>query len=121
VNPSAPWVTVKQAELDRLKKENESLSSQTAELQEEIDSLLVTQEELLETQEKLTTALEGAEIYRKKAQFMDSYVVFVENNNSGYYHTYDCEAFAKKSFWAYSRKLAESNGFKPCPDCGGTP
>ena len=114
-------LTVKQAELDQLKLDNTRLQEEAASLQEEIDSLLVEQEALLSTQEDLKTALEGAEIYRKKAQFMDSYVVFVENNNTGYYHTYDCEAFAKKSFWAYSRKLAESNGFKPCPDCGGTP
>ena len=50
---------------------------------------------------------------------MDTYVVFVENDKSGLYHRYDCAAFARKSFWAYSRKLAENNGYHACPSCIG--
>ena len=53
--------------------------------------------------------------------FMDNYVVFVENNGSRVYHTYDCPEFSKSNFWAYSRKLAEAQGFNPCPTCGGVP
>ena len=91
------------------------------ELMELCDKLEVEIEDLEDAQKTLEAALEAARPYKVKADFMDSYVVFVENNNSGYYHTYDCGNFAKKNFWAYSRKLAESNGFDPCPICGGRP
>ena len=56
---------------------------------------------------------------RAKADFMDSYVVFVNNNGTGYYHRYDCGNFTRSNFWAYSRKLAENYGYTPCPVCGG--
>ena len=58
-------------------------------------------------------------LFLSKSKFMDSYVVFVENDGSGLYHKYGCDDFAQTSFWAYSRKLAEANGYKPCPRCFG--
>ena len=50
---------------------------------------------------------------------MDSYVVFVNNDGTGLYHRYDCGTFLKSNFWAYSRKLAQNNGYTACPVCGG--
>lgn len=100
-------LTTAQAELERLEEENEQL--------------LLLEQELEENIQTLTEALTAAEDYKVKADFMDSYVVFVENNGTGVYHTYDCEQFSKSNFWAYSRKLAESNGFSPCQVCGGKP
>lgn len=92
-------------ELERLKSEHTALEAEAAALTQQ----------LAEAQEMLEQAVED----REKAGFMDSHVVFVENNNTGFYHTYDCDSFPKNSFWAYSRKLAESNGYKPCPVCKG--
>lgn len=100
-------LTTAQAELDRLEEENKQL--------------LLLEEELEANIKTLTEALTAAEPYKVKAQFMDNYVVFVENNGSRVYHTYDCDKFSKSNFWAYSRKLAESNGFGPCSVCGGKP
>ena len=51
------------------------------------------------------------------ADFMQSYVVLVENDGTGLYHRYGCSRFAGKTFWAYSRKLAENSGYSPCPAC----
>lgn len=96
-----------QAELQRLEEENQQLLLLEQDLEKEID--------------RLTTALTAAQGFQTKAEFMDKYVVFGNNNNTGYYHTYDCQKFVKTNFWAYSRTLAESSGFKPCPDCGGKP
>ena len=107
-------LTVMQQELDRLEEENQELLALSDELELEIGGL----EEVKKT---LEAALEVARAYKTKAEFMDSYVVFVENNGTGYYHTYDCGSFSKSNFWAYSRKLAEAQGFTPCPTCGGTP
>lgn len=104
---SAYDLTTAQAELERLEEENKQL--------------LLLEEELEDDIKALTEALTAAEAYKVKANFMDSYVVFVENNGSRVYHTYDCGEFSKSNFWAYSRKLAESNGFSPCSVCGGKP
>ena len=78
-------------------------------LTEELDSLQKENEKLKENQNSL----------EEKSKFLDAYVVFVEKDKSNVYHRYACSAFAKKSFWAYSRKLAESLGYKPCPNCFG--
>lgn len=105
-------LTTKEEELDRLMTENQQLADLTDQLEEEAAQL----KQEVEDRDK---ALEAAAQFKTKADFMDSYVVFVENNGTGYYHTYDCEDFSRSSFWAYSRKLAESNGYRPCPTCGG--
>ncbi len=107
-------LTAKEQELEELLLENK-------ELMELCDQLEVEIEDLEDAQKTLEAALEAARPYKVKADFMDSYVVFVENNGSNLYHTYDCSLFSKSNFWAYSRKLAEAQGFNACPTCGGVP
>ena len=65
----------------------------------------------------MVEAVEAAAKYKEKAEFLDKYVVFVMNDNSRRYHTYDCENFTHSNFWTYSPKLAEAQGFKPCAKC----
>jgi chromosome segregation ATPase len=100
-----------QKELETLQMENKQLVALADDLEKQIDRLLDDRKGL----EK-----EIAD-YQDKADFLDNYVVFVENNGSNLYHTYDCDDFTKSNFWAYSRKLAESQGFNPCPACKGAP
>ena len=102
------------AELERVTREKAELSqtleeaeAENQQLSESVDALTASVQELTQKNSALG----------EKAGFMDTYVVFVENDKTGLYHRYDCASFAKKSFWAYSRKLAESNGYKPCPSC----
>jgi len=95
-------LTAKQQELEQLQEDNQELLAHCEELQLEIV-------ELEEARTALESALDVARRYKTKAEFMDSY------------HTYDCTSFARNSFWAYSRKLAEAQGFHPCPVCKGTP
>lgn len=113
-NQGAYDLTTAEQELARLENENKELLSLADEQEQEIDEL-----------EKAAAALEyelsQAEAYKVKSDFLDSYVVFVENDDTNVYHTYDCGRFSKSNFWAYSRKLAEAQGFVPCPACGGTP
>ena len=90
-----------------------------ARLEEENKQLLLLEEEKEAEIKALTAAAELAKPNEEKAAFLDKYVVFVVNDDSRVYHTYDCPRFTKKDFWAYSRKLAESNGFAPCSTCGG--
>lgn len=107
-------LTTTQQELERLEEENKQLLVLADDLESQIDTHK-------KTISQLEQEVKDAQEYKTKANFLDNYVVFVENDKTGYYHTYDCEDFAKSSFWAYSRKLAEAQGFQPCPNCGGTP
>lgn len=107
-------LSTKQTELDRLEEENQQLLEMVEALETQID-------ELNETKKTLEAALEAAAADRAKAEFLDTYVVFVEDNGSKIYHTYDCPDFSKANFWAYNRKLAEDKGYTPCPVCGGRP
>ena len=102
-------MTTQQAELERVTAEKEALETENASLTQSIETLTSTNEELASTNRRYVT----------KSKFMDAYVVFVENDGTGYYHKYGCDYFAQTSFWAYSRKLAEANGYTPCPHCFG--
>ena len=110
-----------QYDLTAMEKELEAMEEEKAQLETDYADLQQQLNDLNEAKTTLEAALEVARGYKIKSDFMDSYVVFVENNNSGVYHTYDCEKFTKSNFWAYSRKLAEAQGFTACPICGGTP
>lgn len=107
-------LTVLQQEILQLQEENQDLTVLCDDLQKEL-------EEQEAARNTLEAALEMARKYKTKSEFMDTYVVFVMNDDSGYYHTYDCEDFTYKGFWAYSRKVAETRGYEPCPNCGGKP
>ena len=106
------------AEMALIEEENKQLLLLEEELEETIKTL---NEDLEKCEEELAKLKISSKEYKIKAEFMDKYVVFVENDNSKVYHTYDCEEFSRSNFWAYSRKLAESNGFGPCEVCGGKP
>lgn len=113
-NQSEYDLTTAQSQLDQLTEENRQLLTMTEDLETELAALE-------DERDTLETALRQTEIYVEKANFMDSYVVFVEDDGTGYYHTYSCQNFPRNKFWAYSRRLAESNGYTPCPVCGGQP
>lgn len=104
-------LSTKEQELERLEDENRELLALSDDLQLRLD-------QMEQAQKDLKSQLAAV---RAKADFMDSFVVFVEDDGTRHYHTYDCANFAKSKFWAYSRKLAEAQGYTPCPVCGGTP
>lgn len=103
-------------EKNRLADENEALNETLSDLgdqmEEQIKLIKDVQDELDEMSKKYKAA-------KEKSDFMDTYIVFVNNNGSNLYHTFDCRYFTKSNFWAYSRKLAENYGYSPCPDCCG--
>ncbi|MEA4965879.1 MAG: SET domain-containing protein-lysine N-methyltransferase [Oscillospiraceae bacterium] len=108
--------TSAQQALEQLTKENTELTTKNEDLQKQLtesqDSLKTVQASL----DAMTTKYNSA---KAKADFMDTYVVFVNNDGTKLYHSYDCEDFTKSNFWAYSRKLAENYGYTACPKCGG--
>lgn len=113
-NQGAYDLTAAEQELARMESENRELLEMVDELKLDLDS---RKKEIA----ALEYELDAAEAFKTKADFLDSYVVLVENDGTNYYHTYDCSKFTETSFWAYSRKLAEAQGFTPCPSCGGMP
>ena len=113
-NQGAYDLTNAEQELHRLQTENNELLEMIDELELDVDALT-------KSAAALEYELAAAEAFKTKSSFLDTYVVFVENDGTNHYHTYDCSAFSKRNFWAYSRKLAEAQGFIACPACGGTP
>lgn len=107
--------------LEELEEENEELESQV----EKMDELQERYDLLVENLRNESSASIGTSnvntqkylAYKKKADFLDEYIVFVQDDGTGYYHTYDCSKFTSSSFWAYNRSLAKSQGYKPCPHC----
>ena len=86
-------------------------------LEKDLEELQEDYTLLQEEHAKMADALEAAAKYQDKAEFLDAYVVFVVNDNSKVYHSYDCADFGKSNFWTYSPKLAQAQGFAPCPKC----
>lgn len=124
VNQSTYDKDAAQRELEGITAEKDALSEQVTELE---TSLAETQEKLSaaesenEPLQKDNTSLkETVKANETEISFYDSYVVFVMVSSSDkYYHKYDCQEFTQKNFLAYSTKLAESNGYSPCPKCCG--
>ena len=107
VSQSQYDMTSQQQEMDLLTQENTELLSQVEGLESD----------LAKANSQVSQLTAANATYSAKANFMDSYVVFVNNDGSKLYHSYDCTEFKRDSFWAYSRKLAESNGYSPCSKC----
>ncbi len=116
LHDSESSVSQSQYDMTSQQQEMDLLSDENATLLEEVTALERQAETLRGQVERLTAANDANSA---KATFLDTYVVFVNNDGSDVYHTYDCPQFTRQSFWAYSRKLAESYGYTPCPSCCG--
>ena len=53
----------------------------------------------------------------RKINFVDSAVVFIENDGSGLYHKFECEKFKGEDYWVHNVEYAKYIGFSPCPHC----
>lgn len=113
-----------QRERDEAIKETDDLTASVTQLETQISDLEDEKESLEDEKENLEADL--AELQDQNDQltgelsFYDAHVVFVMTNSSDkLYHKYSCPLFDKKSFLAYNPKLAEANGYSPCPTCNG--
>lgn len=112
-------------ELDEAKAETESLTTSVAELQAGLDEVNAALEEAALEKEALEAEVADLEAsndaMEEEIAFYDAHVVFVMTGSSDHkYHNYNCSSFKKTSFLAYSTKLAEANGYEPCPICIGS-
>lgn len=124
VNQSAYDKESAERELAEAQEDVKALSKQITEVQAQLTETEKTLEETEAANEKLQEDYDAMEKkakgYEDEVGFYDTYVVFVMlNSDTKYYHKYDCEEFTKRNFLAYSTKLAEANGYSPCPKCSG--
>jgi septal ring factor EnvC (AmiA/AmiB activator) len=125
VNQSEYDKKAAQRELSEAEEELQTLSDSISELQTQLtdaeaalEESQAAQAELQEENDSLTASISA---YEDETAFYDSYVVFVMlSSDTKYYHKYDCGTFTKRNFLAYSTKLAEANGYSPCPTCIGS-
>lgn len=54
---------------------------------------------------------------KQKSDFVDKFVVFVEDDTSNLYHKYECDQFVGDYFWCYNIDAAKEQGYYPCPKC----
>lgn len=104
-------------QLEEAKTEKEAMQAQLTEAQ---DSLKAAQEDNETLREENETLSQQVTDYQAQVDFYDTYVVFVMlDSTDKYYHRYHCGNFTRRNFLAYSVKLAEANGYAPCPNCYG--
>ena len=102
-------------QLEAAQSENTDLQQQLKDSQDALSDAESENETLTTENEALQEQMKD---YEAEAEFIDEYVVFVIINNADrYYHKYSCPNFTQRNFLAYSVRLAESNGYTPCPVC----
>lgn len=116
-------ITEMQKTIETLTTTNEELTAANATLTTDKANLAYELElkatEITSLEGQLSTMTSNYNTAQSKVDFMNTYVVFVNNNGSNTYHKYDCSSFTKANFWAYSTKLAENYGYTPCSNCCG--
>lgn len=106
-----------QTELTALNTEITDLETKLADVESQLETANTALSEAQDENKSLTDANAAL---TAETEFYDSYVVFVMTTATDkYYHKFDCPNFTQKNFLAYNTKLAESNGYIPCPVCMG--
>lgn len=91
-------------------------------IQKNENTLLTAEKTALEeTVEGLEEEISGLEIelqnHENLEDFIDDYVVFVEDDGTELYHKYECERFVGNEFWVYNFDAAQDEGYRACPVC----
>ncbi len=74
-------------------------------------------EELSRAQESIRDLESRLELLREKTEFFDTYIVFLQEDGTDYFHSFDCEKFIRHSYRAYNKQQALALGYLPCPNC----
>lgn len=54
---------------------------------------------------------------RELVNFVDDYVVFVEDDGTDLYHKFECYKFKGESFWVFNTEAARGRDYTACPYC----
>lgn len=88
-------------------KEITEIDSQRRSFEERIDNL---QSEISDLEYKLY-------VNQNIVDFIDEYVVFVEDDGTNLYHKFNCHKFIGNNFWVYNIEAAIGWELSPCPYC----
>lgn len=112
---SAGVAISKNAECNQLKSEKVDIQRSLKSVNEQYDELLAHYNTVSEENEQ---AFINNNEYVLELTFYQRYAVCT--NGGKYYHKYSCPRFDEnKTFWIYNTEAAESDGFRPCPECIG--
>lgn len=112
---SAGVAISKNAECNQLKSEKVDIQRSLKSVNEQYDELLAHYNTVAEENEQ---AFINNNEYVLELSFYQRYAVCT--NGGKYYHKYSCPRFDEnKAFWIYNTEAAESDGFRPCPECIG--
>ena len=92
----------------------QNLEDKIDDLEEQIITNQSTIDELESTIDSLKFDLYE---YEEIVDFVDEYVVFVEDDGTNQYHKYECYRFVGEYFWAYNVDAAKNKGYHACPVC----
>ena len=116
--------TALEKEKATLTEEKAALEKQIADLSAELqalkDSGAAATTTIADLQNQLTEKQNELAAVTERLNFYEKYVVIVyTEDNNNLYHTYGCENHGANStrFLAFNTKLAESEGYSPCPYC----
>lgn len=98
------YIQTQQEEYDRLSESYETLNKNYQKIKDNNLELFL---ELNDYKNK----------YQDKLDFMDEYVVFIEDDGTDWYHKYDCSRFKGNYFWALNVDAAIVDGYTPCRYC----
>lgn len=84
------------------------------EISQQREFLLSSVDELVSENEDLRNELNKN---KNLVDFIDTYVVFVENDGTNLYHKFGCYKFKGDEFWVYNTEKAEQFDYKPCQEC----
>ncbi len=74
-------------------------------------------EELTQARSRVEALEAQIEELREKTEFFDTHIVFMQEDGSNRFHSYDCEKFTRNGYWAYNKQQAVTMGYHPCPLC----
>ena len=90
-------------------------------LKREITALKDDKDSLNDTITRLRNQIKQSDaelsVCYQEIEFIDEYIVFIEDNGTNYYHKYQCPEFLGDEFWAFNVEAARGEGYKPCPLC----
>lgn len=109
------------ASLQELTQEQARLSKALKDAEAEKQSLAL-QIEQAQAQEKsaqdaLAAAQEQLVDQEQRLSFFAENIVFMQDDDTGYYHSYDCTEFLRSGYRVLSRTEAELQNYTPCPLC----
>lgn len=96
-------------EIQNLQNELNTLNSNHAKLAQENTNL---KREIADLQGEL-------DVCYLEIDFIDEFVVFIEDDGTDLYHKYQCSKFVGEYFWAFNVDAALERGALPCPLCCG--